>query len=275
MNAPREWFEKDYYEVLGVSKDADAKEITRAYRKLARELHPDANPDDPAAEERFKEVSAAYDVVGDEARRKEYDEVRRLGPSAFGGPGGGGFRFDAGAGDISDLLGEMFGRGRRGRGGVGPQRGADVEVGLTLDFADAVRGITTTLHVTSEARCGTCDGSGAAPGTSPRRGASATTTSRVPLAASTTGARRTTRPRVAPAAVSAARVSPGASPAARASGTCRAARSGPRAVTRKSESPGAASRPRRAQRALTTPSNGATTVVRDSWSSTRATCAFA
>ncbi len=172
MTAQREWFEKDYYAALGVARNASQKDVTKAYRRLARQYHPDANPNNAAAEERFKEISAAYDVLGDEARRREYDEVRRLGPSAFGGAGGG-FRFDPGGGaggDISDLRSEMFGRGgRRGRGGVGPQRGADVEAGLTLDFADAVRGITTTLHVTSEARCGTCDGSGAAPGTSPRR----------------------------------------------------------------------------------------------------------
>ena len=80
MAAQREWFEKDYYKVLGVAEDASAKEITKAYRKLARTYHPDANREDPKAEDRFKEVSAAYDVLGDEARRKEYDEVRRLGP---------------------------------------------------------------------------------------------------------------------------------------------------------------------------------------------------
>ena len=91
MNAPREWFEKDFYKVLGVSEKAEAKEITRAYRKLARENHPDANPDNAAAEERFKEISSAYDVVGDPEKRKEYDEVRALGPmGGFGGPGGGG-----------------------------------------------------------------------------------------------------------------------------------------------------------------------------------------
>ena len=117
MTAQREWFEKDYYSVLGVSADASQKDITKAYRKLARELHPDQNPDDKAAEERFKDVSAAYDVLGDETKRKEYDEVRRLGPmGGYGGgaPGGGpgGFTFnvgDMGGGYIGDLLGQMFG----------------------------------------------------------------------------------------------------------------------------------------------------------------------
>src|SRR6266545_316321 len=98
MAPQREWFEKDYYKVLGVSDTASQKEVTRTYRKLARQFHPDTNPGDKAAEERFKEISAAYDVIGDEARRKEYDEVRRLGPmgGGFGGaPGGaGGFTFD-------------------------------------------------------------------------------------------------------------------------------------------------------------------------------------
>ncbi|MBU6330408.1 MAG: DnaJ domain-containing protein, partial [Acidobacteria bacterium] len=87
MAPQREWFEKDYYKVLGVSEKASAKDITRAYRKLARELHPDANPGDASAEERFKEVSAAYDVIGDETKRAEYDQVRTMGPmgAGFGG----------------------------------------------------------------------------------------------------------------------------------------------------------------------------------------------
>jgi molecular chaperone DnaJ len=177
MAAQREWFEKDYYQVLGVSADATQKDITKAYRKLARELHPDKNPGNTIAEERFKEVSSAYDVLGDEARRKEYDEVRRLGPMAGGYPGGGGpggFSFNVGdmqGGDISDLLGQMFRGGGRGRAGsgVGPQRGSDVTAQLTLDFEDAVRGLTTTLHLTSDAQCSTCGGSGARPGTAPTR----------------------------------------------------------------------------------------------------------
>jgi molecular chaperone DnaJ len=187
-NPPREWFEKDYYEVLGVDQKADAKDITRAYRKLARELHPDANPGDAAAEERFKEVSSAYDVVGDAEKRKEYDEVRALGPmggmGGFGGPGGpgpggfggpGGFTFDMGGagGGLGDVLGNLFGGGGgRGPGrarGTGPQRGSDLEAELHLDFTDAVAGLATSLHLVSDAVCHTCSGSGAEPGTTPAR----------------------------------------------------------------------------------------------------------
>ena len=175
MAAQREWYEKDYYKVLGVSDTATAKEITKAYRKLARDSHPDTHPDDAVALERFKDVSTAYDVLGDDSKRKEYDEVRRLGPSSFGpmggGSGGGGQSFNVGADGLGDLLGQMFGRGRRGGGasaGGGPQRGADVEATLTLDFADAVTGLTTTLYLTTDAQCGTCGGSGAKPGTQPK-----------------------------------------------------------------------------------------------------------
>ncbi len=173
MAAQREWFEKDYYKILGVPDSATPKEITKAYRKLARDSHPDTHPGDAAAEDRFKEVSAAYDVLGDETKRKEYDEVRRLGPAAagFGGPGGGpgGFNFNVSGDGLGDLLGSMFGRagGRRG-GGVGPQRGADVEATLTLSFVDAAKGLTTTLHLTADAQCTTCTGTGARPGTQPR-----------------------------------------------------------------------------------------------------------
>jgi molecular chaperone DnaJ len=174
MAAQREWFEKDYYRVLGVSDTATAKEIKSAYRKLSRQYHPDSNPGDDAAEERFKEVSAAYDVVGDPAKRKEYDEVRRLGPAAAGFPGGGGgpggFRFED-VGDLGDVLGGLFGRARRGRGGggTGPHRGADLETELHLSFEDAVAGVTTVVHLTSDATCSTCSGSGAKPGTAPTR----------------------------------------------------------------------------------------------------------
>lgn len=172
-----EWFEKDFYKILGVPDSATQKEITRAYRKLARELHPDANPGDAEAEERFKDVSAAYDVVGDEAKRKEYDEVRTLGPigsMGFGGRGGGGnFTYNAedmgGFGDVfSNLFNQRAGAKRAGANrGPGPQRGADLETELTMDFRDAVTGITTTLHLTSEAGCSTCNGTGSKPGSAP------------------------------------------------------------------------------------------------------------
>lgn len=179
MTAQREWFEKDYYKTLGVDEGASGKEITKAYRKLARKLHPDQNPGDDAAEERFKEVTGAYDVIGDDERREEYDEVRRMGPmggmgGAPGGPGGFSFNVgDMGDGGLGDILGDMFGRGGRtaygsGRSGVGPRRGADLQTHLTLDFADAAQGITTTLHLTTDAQCSTCGGIGARPGSSPR-----------------------------------------------------------------------------------------------------------
>lgn len=170
MTAQREWFEKDYYQVLGVAESATPKDITKAYRKLARQYHPDQNPGDTSAEDRFKEVSAAYEVLGDATRRAEYDEVRRMGP--MGRPGGpGGFTFNVGDADggLGDLFGQMFGqRGQRGRSGVGPQRGADVTAQLTLSFEDAAHGLTTTLYLTSDAQCSTCNGSGAKPGTSPQ-----------------------------------------------------------------------------------------------------------
>ena len=181
MSAQREWFDTDYYATLGVDKSATAKEITKAYRKLARDLHPDKNPGDSVAEDKFKAVAAAYDVLGDDKKRKEYDEVRSMGPMAGrGAPGGsGGFTFnmeDMGGGDgLGDLFGNMFGRGAPGQGrgrsgrasGVGPRRGSDITAQLTVDFEDAVHGITTTLHLTTDAQCSTCGGSGAKPGTSP------------------------------------------------------------------------------------------------------------
>jgi molecular chaperone DnaJ len=170
----REWFEKDYYKTLGVPSTATAKEITSAYRKLAKKHHPDTNP---GGDELFKEISAAYDVLGDADKRKEYDEVRTMGPAAggfggggfpggFGGAGGGGtFRVED-TGDFGDLFGGLFGRGRRGAQ-AGPQRGSDVETELHLTFEDAIRGVTTSVNLTTDARCHTCSGSGSAPGTRP------------------------------------------------------------------------------------------------------------
>ncbi len=157
--AEREWFEKDYYKILGLSSTATDQEVTRAYRKLAKQHHPDANP---GSEERFKEISAAYDVLGDKAKRTEYDEVRRLGPMAggFGGPGAGGVHPGGNFGDLGDLFGGLFGGRRPQR-----QRGQDLETALHLSFRDAVNGVTTTVTLPSTDACHTCGGSGAAPGT--------------------------------------------------------------------------------------------------------------
>jgi len=176
MAPQREWLEKDYYATLGVSKDATAAEIKKAYRRLAREHHPDARPDDSRAEARFKEIGEAYAVVGDAATRKEYDELRRLGASGFGSTGGGfpgGFPGGFGGADLNDILGQMFGGGagspRGARGAANrtrPRRGADIESDLHLTFEDALSGLLTAINVTAEARCGTCSGSGAAPGSS-------------------------------------------------------------------------------------------------------------
>jgi molecular chaperone DnaJ len=175
--AQREWFEKDYYAALGVPSGASQKEITSAYRKLARQHHPDANPGNTAAEERFKEISAAYDVIGDPERRKEYDQVRAMGPIG-GGPGGmGGMGFDGtrnNATNLGDLLGNLFGRGEEsgfGPGGPfsrGPQRGVDLEADLHLSFLDSIKGVTTSVNLVSEVTCPDCHGNGAAPGTTPR-----------------------------------------------------------------------------------------------------------
>ena len=182
MAPQREWFEKDYYKVLGVPQSATDTEIRRAYRKLAKQHHPDANP---GKEERFKEISSAYEVLSDPARRKEYDEVRRLGPvtaGGFGSPGGPGGAggpgqggtFTFGGDDLGNLFGNIFNRfGGGGPSGPGRaraatgQRGDDVEAELHLSFLDAINGVTTTVNVTGEAPCSTCHGSGAAPGTSP------------------------------------------------------------------------------------------------------------
>jgi molecular chaperone DnaJ len=175
----REWFDKDYYQVLGVPKNASASEIRKAYRKLAQKNHPDANPGDKEAEERFKEISAAYDVLGDDEKRKSYDRVRDMATSGFGGfPGGGfpggqrvrveGFGVED-LGDLGDLFGGLFG-GRRSRGRGRTQttsRGADLEADVRISFEDAMRGTTVPVKVRGAAPCPTCHGSGAEPGTSP------------------------------------------------------------------------------------------------------------
>ena len=183
----REWFEKDYYGVLGVPKNASASEIKKAYRKLAQQFHPDANPGNADAEDRFKEISAAYDVIGDVEKRAAYDQVREMGASGFGGFGPGGFGSQPGQGgpggagwpggtggtqyvnadDLGDLFGGLFGgRGRQGAH-ARPQGGADLETDVVVSFDEAMAGTTVPVKITGPAVCTTCHGSGAAPGTSP------------------------------------------------------------------------------------------------------------
>jgi molecular chaperone DnaJ len=169
---------KDLYEILGVSKKASADEIKKAYRKLARKYHPDKNPGDAEAEERFKQVQGAYDILSDPKKRQEYDQ---FGSRIFTGAGGGGPAGwnvnwsgnigDLGdLGDISDLLGGIFG-GRGGGRTTGrarrDQRGRDVEVEVNVSFEDSLKGVTTRIPVELEAACATCNGTGAEPGTSP------------------------------------------------------------------------------------------------------------
>lgn len=143
--------EKDLYKVLGVAKDAEQAEIKKAYRALAKDLHPDKNPGDKAVEERFKEVSAAYDVLSDPKRRAEYDEMSRLG--AFGGPSG--YRSTmnmddlfggANIGDLGDLLGGLFSGGGNLRG---PRKGSDFETSVTISFEESMRGVTKSLRLDS------------------------------------------------------------------------------------------------------------------------------
>lgn len=171
----KDYVEKDYYKVLGVPKDATTAEIKKTYRKLAREFHPDANKGDVKAEDRFKDISEAYDVLSDDKRRKEYDEARSLfgnGGYRPGGPQGGSFDFGdlfgnspQGGGGVGDIFGGLFNRGGRQ---PQPRRGADVETEVTLAFEEAVDGATVPLRMTSQAACRVCSGTGAKAGTTPR-----------------------------------------------------------------------------------------------------------
>ncbi len=167
----------DYYKTLGVDKKASAEEIKKAYRKLARRYHPDRNPDDKAAEERFKEISQAHDVLGDPEKRKLYDSGS--GPFATGGAGApgsgfGGFgNFDFDASNMGDILSNLFGGGRGGVGGRGggrprAQRGTDLEAQVSISFDQAVAGAQVPLSVPMHATCSTCHGTGAKPGTTPK-----------------------------------------------------------------------------------------------------------
>jgi molecular chaperone DnaJ len=187
--AQREWVEKDFYKELGVSSDASEDEVKRVARRLLAENHPDRNPNNPAAEERYKAVSEAKDVLTDPAKRKEYDETRRLfAEGGFGrrfsggnfggfGTGGNGTEFNlndlfdsagqTGGANIGDLFGGLFGRGAQPRPSR-PRRGNDLETETELDFLEATKGVAIPLRLTSPAPCTNCHGSGARPGTSPK-----------------------------------------------------------------------------------------------------------
>jgi molecular chaperone DnaJ len=163
---------KSPYEILGVPKGSTADEIKKAYRKLAREYHPDRNPGDASAEERFKEVQGAYDLLSDPEKRKQYDTFGSAnGRGGF--QGGGNVNFgDFNVGDLGDLFGGIFG-GRGGGGRAGgrtsrAQRGSDVEVQVNLSFEDSLKGVETKIPVTLETACSECHGSGAKPGTAPK-----------------------------------------------------------------------------------------------------------
>lgn len=184
----KDFVEKDYYKVLGVPKDATDAEVKKAYRKLAREFHPDANKGDAKAEERFKEISEANDILGDSKKRKEYDEARALfgngGYRAGPGGAGGNFNFDlgdlfggaqggghpggaggfGGGGGLGDVFGGLFNRGGAGTR-VQPRRGQDIESEVTLSFTEAVDGATVPLRMSSQAPCKACSGTGDKNGT--------------------------------------------------------------------------------------------------------------
>lgn len=175
----KDWLDKDYYKVLGVSKDAKPADIKKAFRKIARENHPDQHPGDQAAEQRFKEASEAHDILSDPDKRKEYDETRSL-------LGGGGFRFPRGGGGapgasvedlfrnagpdggLGDLLGNLFGQGAAPRRSNRPRRGSDVEGQVEISFEESVDGTTVGVQMVSDEACPACRGTGAKPGSTTR-----------------------------------------------------------------------------------------------------------
>lgn len=163
--------QEDYYDVLGVSRDASDKEINSAYRKLAKKYHPDINHE-PGAEEKYKKINEAYEVLHDQQKRAQYDQFGSAGVNGQGGFGGGagqGYGDFSGFGDFSDIFGDIFGNGARQQhvDPTAPTRGEDLDYTLTIDFMDAITGKKTQVSYTRSETCSTCQGSGAEKGTHP------------------------------------------------------------------------------------------------------------
>lgn len=166
---------RDYYEVLGVSRDVSKEDVKKAYRKQAIKYHPDRNPDNKDAEAKFKEATEAYEVLADDKKKQAYDQFGHAGVSGQGGFGGGGFhQGQAGFGDLNDIFGDIFGDmfggggGRRGRSTSHAQRGSDLEYALEIEFDEAAFGGEKVISINKNERCGTCKGSGAKEGSSPQ-----------------------------------------------------------------------------------------------------------
>ena len=161
---------RDYYEVLGVARDADEETLKKAYRKLAMKHHPDRNPNDKGAEEKFKEAKEAYEVLTDEQKRAIYDRHGHAGLDAAGGGGGGQGQpgFGGFADAFGDIFGDIFGQGRAGGGRNGVYRGADLRYNLEITLEEAAHGTETKIRIPTHDPCEVCDGSGAKPGTQPK-----------------------------------------------------------------------------------------------------------
>ena len=159
---------RDYYEVLGVDKNADDAALKRAYRQLAKKYHPDTNPGDAEAEAKFKEASEAYAVLSDAEKRRQYDQFGHAAFEAGGGAGAGGFEFNFGdMGDIFDMFGDLFGGGSRRRASNGPMKGANIRTSVRIKFEEAAFGCEKDIDVSIKDECNKCNATGAKPGTSP------------------------------------------------------------------------------------------------------------